>query len=562
MLVASILIPVYNSSLETRRCINSLLKNTHHDTRIRIKILDDASTDNDLWQFYETLNNEKIEIIKNDKNLGYTVTINKGIQACPDSDVILLNSDTIVTDKWLEKLQSHAYAFTRAGTVTPLSNNASDFSICNPDATNIDPDISEALNAMANQLAPGLHMISPTGHGFCMYIKRELINAIGLFDINNFPRGYGEENDFCLRARRAGYVNLVALDTYIWHKGNASFKSESAMLNKMAQDTLEAIYPAYFQEMENFKKNEEFKLIKKRLCNKAHEEYSHSFHAKRINGRINLFKITRNYIHNYGIIATIYKILKNFQHALANPEFQLLGKMADLSLNFETLSTFEKAAGNLNADKIMENAISFHHKNPEACLISQNSSSQDQIGQSLLKNNVRGACAWHVKKLLNRPYWHLLAYANQNKICYRMANPEKIFACQKFARGVYLYDVFPVSATPKDINANAHFIDYLLKCLRTSNASSNLILSEYDLLPIGALMELSNQPPAVHHAVWRSFNPGHQISTWTSSFTALCSFCDKIICLSQTIAAALKNYSPQLQEKIEVFPSFKQRRLF
>ena len=42
----------------------------------------------------------------------------------------------------------------------------------------------------------------PVGVGFCLYLRRDCLNAAGLFRADLFAQGYGEENDLCLRARR------------------------------------------------------------------------------------------------------------------------------------------------------------------------------------------------------------------------------------------------------------------------------------------------------------------------------------------------------------------------
>ena len=62
--------------------------------------------------------------------------------------------------------------------------------------------------------------------GFCMYIKRSVIDDIGVFDAETFGRGYGEENDFCNRAEQAGYHHVMCDDTFVYHKGTASFDTE------------------------------------------------------------------------------------------------------------------------------------------------------------------------------------------------------------------------------------------------------------------------------------------------------------------------------------------------
>ena len=69
----------------------------------------------------------------------------------------------------------------------------------------------------------------PTGVGFCLYLRRAMLDAVGLFD-PAFGLGYGEENDLCLRAARAGWRNLLADNAFVVHTGGRSFVGQKAEL--------------------------------------------------------------------------------------------------------------------------------------------------------------------------------------------------------------------------------------------------------------------------------------------------------------------------------------------
>ncbi len=56
-----------------------------------------------------------------------------------------------------------------------------------------------------------------------MYIKRECINDIGTFSEPRFGHGYGEENEFCMRANDNGWKHVLCADTFVYHVGNVSF---------------------------------------------------------------------------------------------------------------------------------------------------------------------------------------------------------------------------------------------------------------------------------------------------------------------------------------------------
>jgi hypothetical protein len=78
-----------------------------------------------------------------------------------------------------------------------------------------------------------------------MFIRRALVDDCGLFDHEAFPRGYGEENDFCMRAMKAGWVNLVSPWSFVYHIRTASFKGEKAALVKAGVDVVTKRYPDY-----------------------------------------------------------------------------------------------------------------------------------------------------------------------------------------------------------------------------------------------------------------------------------------------------------------------------
>ncbi len=164
--------------------------------------------------------------MENEKNLGFIGTINKGLRLAPNSDVILLNADTLVFGDWIDRMLSHAEADARIGTITPYSNNAT---ICSYPDVNQNNRIAlectlEQIDAYARFCNRGRATIVPTGVGFCFYIRRTVIAAIGALDLG-FGRGYGEENDLCMRVIKAGYKNVLAEDVFVFHSGQVSFFS-------------------------------------------------------------------------------------------------------------------------------------------------------------------------------------------------------------------------------------------------------------------------------------------------------------------------------------------------
>ena len=240
-----IIIPIYNAFDDLQRCIASVLTCTDL-TRHRILLINDASPDERFRPYIDSLASDRIIVIENKKNIGFSGSINRGIQVSEHRDVILLNSDTLVTPRWVDKLVDCAYEEASIATVTPLSNNATLCSVPEflnenslPEGYSLE-QYAELIEKFSMKLYPRI----PVANGFCMYIKREVINRIGQFDMETFGRGYGEENDFCYRAEQVGYHHVMCDDTYIYHAGSSSFISEEKRrLIKLHEKILDERYP-------------------------------------------------------------------------------------------------------------------------------------------------------------------------------------------------------------------------------------------------------------------------------------------------------------------------------
>lgn len=222
-----IIIPIYNAYEDLIRCMESIQTWTDL-TRNRLILVNDKSPDERIYEYLEKCRKENIIVIHNETNKGFSANINTGMAQSEVNDVILLNSDTVVTKNWVQKLEACAYSDRTIATVTPLSNNATLCSVPVFCAENTIPcgytldEYAELIERISLQKYPEI----PVAHGFCMYVKREVIDKIGTFDAETFERGYGEENDFCYRAIEAGYHHVMCDDTFILHTGTSSFLSE------------------------------------------------------------------------------------------------------------------------------------------------------------------------------------------------------------------------------------------------------------------------------------------------------------------------------------------------
>ncbi len=233
-----IIIPVYNAFDDLKACVESVRRHTDLEKH-RLFLVNDASSDARIRSFLEASRSKTIIVIENETNLGFSGSINRGI-GHSDRDVILLNSDTLVTAGWVEKMVACAYSAREIATVTPLSNNATLCSVPEFLEENRLPegDSLEEYAGLVEDFSLKLYPRIPVANGFCMYIKREVLRRIGLFDAETFGRGYGEENDFCYRAEQAGYHHVMCDDTYIYHTGTTSFLSEEKKAYILAHEKI------------------------------------------------------------------------------------------------------------------------------------------------------------------------------------------------------------------------------------------------------------------------------------------------------------------------------------
>jgi FkbM family methyltransferase len=262
-----IVVPVYGQARETLNCLFHVLTSTPR-VAYELVVIDDCGPDPELSKELESLSALGLfTLLKNERNLGFVATVNRGMDLHPDRDVLLLNSDTAVYNDWLDRILAFAHADHTIGTITPLSNNAT---ICSyPKFVSDNNDQLEIDDATLDQIAArvnsGKSVEIPTGVGFCMFINRSCINDIGLFDVENFGRGYGEENDFCQRAIKKGWRNILIGDVFVRHYGGASFGTSKQALVEHATQRLEALHPEYFSNVHQFIDSDPVLEIRRRL---------------------------------------------------------------------------------------------------------------------------------------------------------------------------------------------------------------------------------------------------------------------------------------------------------
>jgi lipopolysaccharide biosynthesis protein/GT2 family glycosyltransferase len=230
-----LIICVHNALNDVRACLASVSLLEHRN--LRIIVVDDGSDAPTRDYIAEVAaKDSRYVVLRNDAALGYTRAANAGIRASLGDFLILLNSDTVVPANLVRQLLVHFHLFPDVGIVGPLSNAASWQSVpalydANGEMAVNDLPPAVTLNEINDGLAkkwlyrpvfPRVQVLN----GFCLAMRRRVVDRVGLFDERNFPEGYGEENDFCFRASDAGFGLMVATNAYVFHAKTRSYSRE------------------------------------------------------------------------------------------------------------------------------------------------------------------------------------------------------------------------------------------------------------------------------------------------------------------------------------------------
>lgn len=220
-----IIVPVYNGYQYLGRLLDTI---SHTNMKYRLILIDDKSPDERVLPFLRGYAESRPEVclIKNEKNLGFVKSVNRALQMA-EGHVALVNSDVELPDGWLERLMKPIFEDDRIASTTPYTNCGVITSFPNIGENNelFEGLPMEVIDKEFRSVTPK-YTEMPTGVGFCMGMSRKAIQEIGYLDADNFGMGYGEENDWCQRAIKAGYKNVQVENLYVYHKHGGSFQSE------------------------------------------------------------------------------------------------------------------------------------------------------------------------------------------------------------------------------------------------------------------------------------------------------------------------------------------------
>ncbi|HEV2364877.1 MAG TPA: glycosyltransferase [Caulobacteraceae bacterium] len=261
----AIVIPVWGGREETLTCLRSAAATTDR-AETEIVVVNDASPDAALTAELRALAAAgRIALLENAVNLGFGACANRGMAAWPGHDVVLLNADAQVFGDWLQRLRKAAYAAPDIGTATPLASAGSIMTYPGGEEGDIGAEEAAAIDALSARLNAGVGADLPSGVGYCLYIRRDCLEETGELDAAAFGRGYGEDNDFCRRARALGWRHVGAADVFVRHAGGRSFGPLKPLLIAHALRLLEQRHPGYAGAVRAFAAADPLAAARRRL---------------------------------------------------------------------------------------------------------------------------------------------------------------------------------------------------------------------------------------------------------------------------------------------------------
>jgi GT2 family glycosyltransferase/tetratricopeptide (TPR) repeat protein len=209
----SVVIPLHGGEDDIRACLASLraCKDLLHE----IIVVDDVSPD---AAAEVATGFEEATVLKNEENIGFGRTCNRGFESCSGDVVVFLNSDTVVPRSGLIRLIE---SLMRGGSIAatgPVSNLAGHGQMIDVTYTSLAtmPLFAEDLARTGGEDVEVDMLV-----GFCIAAKSSILKEVGLFD-DRFGIGQFEDNDLCYRMRRAGYKLLLVQSAFVHHEGSKS----------------------------------------------------------------------------------------------------------------------------------------------------------------------------------------------------------------------------------------------------------------------------------------------------------------------------------------------------
>jgi glycosyltransferase involved in cell wall biosynthesis/GT2 family glycosyltransferase len=258
----AVVIPVYGGYEYFTECLESVL--AHTPEHVSVVIADDASIDPNIGNLLRHLSALsgfplRVTYIRQPRNLGFVGNANCLFTCTAPADVVILNSDCVVSEGWYQGLRDAAYSDSTVATATALTNHGTVLSV--PHRNRPIPDLPQdwTIDQAATSVrraSPRLRPRIPTAVGHCVYIRRTALDLVGGFD-ETFAPGYGEEVDFSQRCIARGLCHVVADDVFVLHHGSGTFgvRSDITRIQADHERIIHARYPHYQHHIQELQRD-------------------------------------------------------------------------------------------------------------------------------------------------------------------------------------------------------------------------------------------------------------------------------------------------------------------
>lgn len=253
-----VIVPIYNSPLMSRECLEAIFT---AEPKVQVLAVNDCSPDPEVVEMLEQLyleNSQRFRWIKTPENLGFPGAANLGIKERAGRHVLLVNSDVIVGEKFASKMKMGLRAKSKVASVTCLTNAGETASIPSlGENTDIpEKDFVEIFNSTllnrGDMNDPNKWPVLPSGVGFCILLSSHAIEKVGIFDEKEFAPGYGEENDWSLRANKFGFLNLLCPIVFVYHIHGMTYGTSKRSLIDQHLAIVNKRYPRYEGSVRQF----------------------------------------------------------------------------------------------------------------------------------------------------------------------------------------------------------------------------------------------------------------------------------------------------------------------
>ena len=253
----TVLIPAYGNANLIKLLLEDL---SGQSIKFKCILIDDCSVEKGFENFLQQILNqysEWLSILRNEENLGFVGTVNRGLKIAT-GHVVLLNSDVRIPPNFVEEIIRPFDLYSDIASVTPMTNSGSIASIPTQILDHdilpfkMEENLCLAIGALAGSYSKNFpYQYTPTGVGFALALNRHALNLVGNLD-SDFSPAYGEEVDWCQRAHEFGFQSILHLGLFVWHQHGASYSDQKVDLINSHNQKISIKYPKYDLQVANF----------------------------------------------------------------------------------------------------------------------------------------------------------------------------------------------------------------------------------------------------------------------------------------------------------------------